>query len=170
MASRQLRCWSPNEIAWAEPVRNPPTFFKRRRRTAAQRRGISYEGQVHGELTRRCHAPLAYFPSPWFVYRIHGDSHFYFCQPDGVAFDFRRGIVYVFEVKYSHTNDAWRQLKHLYSPVLRSCFPPRLWEFRLVEVCRLFDCEIQCDATLDLVRDFRDPSVAELQVMIWKPK
>lgn len=46
-----------------------------------------------------------------------------YCQPDALIS--RYDLLYIFEIKYSHTTDAWWQLEHLYSPVLAHLYPEK---------------------------------------------
>lgn len=53
--------------------------------------------------------------------------------------DAQRGVIHVVEIKYSHTSDAWWQLRRLYVPVLQRIFPQNLWDFEVCEIVRWFD-------------------------------
>lgn len=72
--------------------------------------------------------------SPWFHFLADGKERW--CQVDGfVELD---AEVLVFEIKLSHTANAWWQLQHLYIPVLRK-FLGTGKVFRPVELCKWFD-------------------------------
>jgi hypothetical protein len=129
--------------------------------------GIRYEGKVQEHL-HGLYGDL-YVPSPWFKFQRR-DGIWNYAQPDGLLFDFHRGLVTIVEVKYSHTSEAYFQLIDKYVPLLRTFLPNKaLWQIATCEVVNWFDksiaypCEIKLRKTVDLARP------GEFAVHIWKP-
>lgn len=147
--SRPTKCPAPSgfrpagEVVVAKIPPYGPPFLRKRRYTGARAEGVRYEAKVQEYLLDRY--PGQYLPGPWlhFAERIVGSERAEFawrwCQPDGLLVDLEGGIITVIEVKRSHTSDAWWQVRHLYTPVLRKLFPEALWTFRAVEVVKWFD-------------------------------
>lgn len=79
---------------------------------------------------------LRYFPSIWFKY-VNTRGRDYYCQTDGLLFDFKNKLVTILEMKYNHTSDAYFQLLDLYVPVVRRCFPA--YRVAVCEVVHWFD-------------------------------
>ncbi len=80
-----------------------------------------------------------YLPSPWLHFREEGQEDFRWAQPDGLLIDGIKGIITIVEIKYSHTADAWWQVRRLYLPVLQKLFPPNLWRYEALEVVKWYD-------------------------------
>lgn len=141
-----------------------PPALRKRRYTGRRLQGVRYEKLVqeylHG-LYGDC-----YIPNPWLKFFTGGAWRW--CQPDGILFDFKRGILTIVEVKYQHTSDAWWQVRQLYQPVLEHLFPTRLWQYQFCEIVKWYD-----PATL-----FPEPTVlaaepgmrhSAFKVHIWHP-
>jgi hypothetical protein len=110
-----------------------PTFrFRSRRLSVAQKNGKRYEAKALRMLNRELPHLLS---SPWIEYTAR--AGFRFCQPDALFVDEVRNTVTIFEIKYSHTIDAFWQLSELYAPVVRTLYPGM--DIRLVELTRTFD-------------------------------
>lgn len=127
-------------VTWAEFALNPPLMVDRiaRQRTRGARgAGNRYERYAQEYLIDRLGS--AYVPSRWFVYRSRSIDRVSFAQPDGLYFDFQRGIITCFEIKIRHTDRAWWQVRHLYQPIVRHVFGTRLWRYAAVEVVCWFD-------------------------------
>lgn len=125
-----------------------PGFASSRRATGRRAAGLRYEKQVQEYLRS---TEVCYLDSPWLRYFDADGWHW--CQPDGVHFDFARGIITIVEVKYQHTPDAWVQLLELYGPVLRSIFPASLWAFRYLEWVRWHDPSVVVAARPRLIAE-----------------
>jgi hypothetical protein len=97
--------------------------------TQAQKRGKAYERRALFALMEEF---LELRMTPWIRYQ-NSDGIFY-CQPDAIVEDEER--VFVFEVKARHCIEAWFQLRHLYSPVIRKLTGK---DPLLVEVTKSFD-------------------------------
>lgn len=127
-------------ITWAEFAYNPPRHADRiaqQRTRGARGAGNRYERYAQEYLAEQLGA--AYIPSRWFVYRSRTDDSVSFAQPDGLYFDFERGIITCFEIKIRHTDRAWWQVRHLYQPIIRHIFGTRQWRYAAVEVVCWFD-------------------------------
>jgi hypothetical protein len=114
-----------------ENVRFGGTAPRNRGHTQAQKMGLRYEQRVHDVLTAIYEERFLASPSILFEER-------YQCRRailDGVLlFD---DEVVVIEVKYTHTELAWWQLKRLYAPLLARLYLGR--SLRCVEICRSYD-------------------------------
>lgn len=148
--------------AWVSPI--PPQFMRQRRYTGARAAGVRYEKRVHAHLLDQF--PTTYLPSPWL--RFLSGGRWRWCQPDGLIFDLDNGRIIVVEVKYSHTSDAWWQVKHLYLPVLKRCFPEHLWTYEACEVVRWFDPMTVFPEPLEMAAQI-DQHGDKFRVHIWKP-
>lgn len=113
----------------------------------------------------------AYVPSRWFVYRSRSSESVNFAQPDGLYFDFERGIITCFEIKIRHTDRAWWQCRHLYQPILRHVFGTRLWRYAVVEVVAWFDPHTSFpERTSELARlDAAAFDPEQFHVHTWRP-
>lgn len=109
-----------------------------------------------------------FVPGPWAVFK--NEAGIRWCQPDGLWIDPVRGRVSIIEVKYSHCEDAYHQLRSLYEPVVRVLFQGAPWEFRTIEIVRWYDSdayfpgEHKLRPRLELARE------GEIAVHIWNPK
>lgn len=126
-----------------------PPFQKTRVRTAAMRRGLKYEEKVQEFMLDQFRD--FYLPSPWLHFREEDSEQFRWCQPDGVLLDVARGVIHIIEIKYSHTSDAWWQVRKLYLPVLSRIFPPSLWRFEVGEIVKWYDPDICFPESVQLV-------------------
>lgn len=113
-----------------------PPALRKKRYTGRRLEGIRYEKKVHAYLEALY--GNKYLPSPWLRFFTQ-EGKWRWCQPDGLLLDVVKGRITIVEVKYQHTADAWWQVRCLYEPVLRSMFPPHLWEFECCEVVKWFD-------------------------------
>jgi len=132
---RQLLC----PPASARLSLRAPVFSGKVKRSAAQSRGIRYEKKVQKYLLEQFED--FYLPSPWLHFREEGQEDFRWAQPDGLLIDGIKGIINIVEIKYSHTADAWWQVRRLYLPVLQKLFPPTLWRYEALEVVKWYDSD-----------------------------
>jgi len=79
---------------------------------------------------------------PWFIFQANGHPERRWCQPDAMIVNIRTGLITLVEIKLRHTSLAWWQLRHLYTPVIRTLFPAPNWEIAMVEIVRWFDPNI----------------------------
>lgn len=132
------------DLSHVEIYNGVPGFAQaRRRRVGAKGAGLRYEEKVQdilgGAFARQ---GLAYLPSPWFKYRRRSaPDRENFAQPDGIAPDVKRGIIFLVEIKIKHTPDSYFQLLDRYVPLLDAFFnsTERLWRIAPIEVCRWYD-------------------------------
>jgi hypothetical protein len=132
--------------------------------TGARGRGIRYEAKGHDYLDGL--AKGMYVPGPWFRYINIAGGH-YWCQPDGLIFDFNRGIITIVEFKLKHTSDAWWQTRKLYEPVVSHVFGKTLWRYTIVEIVKWFDKEVPFPETFNMARSPFDLTVGSFNVHIW---
>ena len=117
----------------------PPPFISVPRKS----RGKKAEGMRY-ERAAQQHFDAAYgdfyVPSPWFCFSsVHTRDKYRYCQPDGLLFDPRRGVLTIIEFKLKHTPNAWWQTRHLYQPVVQKLFPSDLWTISICEVVKWLD-------------------------------
>lgn len=111
--------------------------------TRAQKEGLRYEKKAHdylkGLLLAEKNTNFELMLSPWIMFKTKHDSfeRIRFCQPDAILISADRSRIILCEIKYQHTNEAWKQLRLLYEPVLRHIFP--LASIACIEICRWFD-------------------------------
>lgn len=121
-----------------ELLRRLPFLCKKQRiGKGAKADGIRYEKKAQQKLQEMYGG--SYLASPWFSYRKTPNGRLCIRQPDGLVFDFHRGIIFIVEIKLRHTADAWTQIRRVYEPLVRAAFPRHLWEIRVCEVVRWFD-------------------------------
>jgi hypothetical protein len=154
-----------HDIAWAQWLFHTPSFaLGNRPRTAAQAAGCAYEKRGIAFVER---SVSHFVPKPWLQYRTrHGRPKW--CQPDGVYFDFRQGLIIVVEFKRRHTTDAYSQTQ-LYQSVLRHLFPKSLWGLGACEVTGSFDCDVYLPVRPRFVNSFQEITDGDFGVLLWKP-
>jgi hypothetical protein len=149
-------------VAWAHFC-EPPSFSQASRGgTPSQKAGRSYERWVQRTL---CNKRFDYLPSPWIKYYT-GDQ-LRFCQPDGLLIDPFNGLITVVEIKLSHTEKAWYQIRKLYQPILKKIFPERMWDFRAVEICNTFNPDVTIPEEIEYSSEIFTPPSARFGVVVW---
>lgn len=135
--------------------------------TAAQRAGKRYENRVLVAITKLFAGSDVFVrPSPWIEFS-GGPSTSRHCQPDLLLETPEE--IFLCEIKFSHTLDAFWQLQHLYAPVVS-----RLHErpVRLVEITRSFDPVVRFPAPMRLFFSIehilRTPPSGAVEVLQWK--
>ena len=158
-----------SEVSWAAFAGRAPAFtYRRRKPTAAQLAGLRFEKEA---LSFLCSSfPGLFVPRPWFRYMVTGENDVRWCQPDGLLFSPRTGLITIVEVKIRHTNDAWRKLSGLYSAVTGAIFPPHLWQIALCEFTRMYDCAVACQEQPRLHAQVSEVRPGEFGVVTWKPR
>lgn len=143
----------------------PPAWaLAHRAKRGRKAEGLRYERKALAYLEAKSEW---FLPSPWLIYIIGGRPHW--CQPDGLHFDLVRGIITVVEVKYSHTTDAYRQLRQVYRPVLGRLFPAPDWTIRLVEMVKWYDPDIRFPERTEMCPDPLRHDAECIGVHIWRP-
>lgn len=141
----------------------PPAFIRSPRRSGRRAEGLRYEKKAQEML---CTRTDLYLPGPWIKYFAAGKACW--CQPDGLHFDFLRGVITVVEIKLTHTAEAVK-LSDLYQPVVQKLFPPHLWRVRLVEITRWYDPDVKFPGALCLCGDPFRHDLAAIGVFTWRP-
>lgn len=123
------------EVTWARMLdEGPPKSIKASGSTSAsQKAGKRYEARVITKLTISDQSGY-WLLHPWLKFGTTISSSRY-CQPDLLLF--RNHQLFTFEIKLTHTIDAYWQLVHLYRPVLRMAFPDM--PMFHIEVTKSFD-------------------------------
>lgn len=153
-------------VAYARLSLTPPPFIRQRKYTGRRAEGVRYEKKVQKHLLE--HFPDAYVGSPWLHFLPEGADKWRWCQPDGLLVDFEHGILTVLEVKYSHTSDAWWQVRKLYTPVLQKIFPPSLWKYEACEIVKWYDPATRFPEAVELASELDRPS-RKFKVHILRP-
>lgn len=143
-----------DELLEVKHLDGVPSFAQAHRRAkGAKGQGLRYEKRCQEHFSRRY--PL-YLASPWFAYRTRwSPNQWNYAQPDGLLFDFKRGMLTIVEMKYSHTPEAYFQLVDKYLPLMRH-FLGDEWKFATCEVVWWYDkaiafpCEIRLRKEIDL--------------------
>lgn len=127
--------------------------------TDSQRSGLRYESKVHERLSLLL---SDYVASPYF--HFIDDSGHRTLIPDGVV-HLPRPII--FEIKLTHTSDAWWQLRKLYLPLYERRFNHTPV---LIEVCYHYDPRTPFPEETVLIDDPREFSRLDaIGVFRWKP-
>lgn len=135
----------------------PDYAIKHRATQGRKGLGLRYEGKVQKHL-RREFGDL-YIPSPWFKYRLRGEpNRWNFAQPDGIHINFKRGLITIYEMKYSHISDAYFQLVDKYLPLMKSFFGTTDWSYAMCEIVFWYDksvafpCDVRMRKDLELIQ------------------
>lgn len=141
-----------------------PGFIRPKRYRGRRAQGVRYEAKAQAML----HARYAeqHFRGPWL--RFYDNGRVRWCQPDALIVDVAGGKITVLEVKYQHTALAWWQLNHLYVPVLRTMFPPSLWQLTTCEIVRWYDPSLEFPCRVIMTPDPIRLKVNEFGVHIWR--
>lgn len=143
----------------------PPPFVREQRLRGRRGQGLAYEAKVHEEFLRRYHG---YLPSPWFSFKDDA-GYRKWCQTDGLLVDPFHGKITIIEIKYQHTAQAYDQLFHLYTPVLRARFAG-IYDIACCEVVKWFDCATLCPVNPTLCDDPQHARENVFNVHIWRPR
>lgn len=135
-------------ISFANYASNEPKFLETNKNsfTRAQKEGIKYEKKVHSYLDELVltepNSEFVVKHNPWLIYRTNDDpvNRIRFCQPDAMIISEKNLSIILVEIKYQHTNEAWKQLRLLYEPIVR--FIHRPYHISCLEICRWFDPHI----------------------------
>lgn len=123
---------------------NPPAFTisSTALLTKVQKLGLAYEKRVQAYVSNLCRgdAELDCLHNPWIMFRRKGEplTVVNFCQPDCLVVNRSERKVIVVEIKLSHTQASWQQLRQLYEPILRKLYRHNT-SFSFVEICKWLD-------------------------------
>lgn len=149
------------DVRRTELARNEPAWLKsNEKKQGAKGAGIRWEAKVQSFLSQD---PM-YTPGPWLIFWTGTSGKPNWCQPDGLHFNFRLGILTIVEIKLKHTCVAWYQLRQLYQPVLAKLFPAPLWKHRVLELCQYFDPEERIPEPGKLIGGLHDEWRSEFAV------
>lgn len=144
---------------------DPPAAQSARTYTKPQKNGLRYERRVQKHLEEQ-YGKL-YVASPWICFREALDETVvHRCQPDGLLFSDNGSRVTIVEIKNSHTQRAWWQLRKLYQPVLQALL--REVSVQVCEVTRYYDNMIPFNEKVELVREIGQDT-RNFKVHILKP-
>jgi hypothetical protein len=137
----------------------------------AQKRGLSYEKKAITAITRLfSRGDHFVIPKPWYEFKSDSDG-LRWASPDLVVRPKVHGeatggggIVFLFEIKATHTDAAWWQLHRLYVPVIRFIWPAA--EVRCVEVTKSYDPAVRFPGQIKVVFDL-PAMVAELESTVY---
>lgn len=119
--------------------------------TAAQRMGLAYEQKVHDVL--RSIYSIDYRANPSILFRDSTGARR--AIPDGLL-KVGSNLVLI-EIKLSHTEKAWWQLRHLYLPLLQKLVVPGT-RIYCVELCRTYDPSVEFPEPHRVIKSLHDVS------------
>lgn len=154
-----------------ELFKGVPNFAQvKRRRAGAKGQGLKYEEQAQPILKEAfARQGVEYIPSPWFKYRrSSAPERENFAQPDGIAPDVKRGIIFLVEIKIKHTPDSYFQLLDRYVPLLDRFFncDGKIWKIAPIEVVRWYDPHTAYPCRVTLVDDILKADPKDLSVHV----
>jgi hypothetical protein len=160
-----------NDLIEVEAYDGVPTFVQAHRARGRKGMGLRYERKVHNHFEQQFGA--LYVPSVWFAYRrLSSPKIINYAQPDGILFDFEKGIITIIEVKYNHTADAYFQLYDKYLPLLDKWIHAKergLWRFSVCEVVYWYDKFVEFPCKVALRDEVTKVKPGEFGVHIWRP-
>lgn len=168
---RSSRHQNLNDLIEAWACEDTPNFVRAHRSRGRKGMGLRYEKKVHDHFASAFSD--MYVPSLWFGYRrLSSPKITNFAQPDGLLFDFEKGVCTIIEVKYNHTSDAYFQLYDKYLPLLDKWLhrsDKDLWRFSLCEVVYWYDKFTDFPCKVALRDDVTKVRPGEFGVHIWRP-
>jgi len=156
-----------DKIAWVHFADEPPAFGRKKRIRGRKACGVRYEKRAHEHFQSQFHE--RYVVNPWIKYLLVGESRCRFAQPDALLFDMDAGVITVCEMKYQHTSDSYWQVVGKYIPLLEKMFPKKLWDIRVVEIVKWYDCNVQFPVGVKLRERIDAVKENEFAVHIFKP-
>jgi hypothetical protein len=129
-------------------------------RTYSQRAGIAYEQKIHDVLSAIYGAHYCINPSILFTTGTQTRR----AIPDGILRIESRLVL--IEVKLTHTEKAWWQLRRLYAPLLAAIAAPGT-PIQCVEICRAYDPDVQFPEPHEVVTSLHALSTL-VGVLQWK--
>ncbi len=155
------------DVGWAGLAEVPPPFANDRKKPKGRKGlGVRYEKKVQALLGDKYGAH--YLPSPWINYNDRTAGRPRWCQPDGLLILPEKSEIIICEVKYSHTEAAWWQLRQKYLPVLGKVFG-KGWVFKCCEIVRWYDVATMFPGDIKLISDVEKCPVRGVGVHICKP-
>lgn len=161
---RRSGCVSGANLLWGQAGIAPAG--PQRGRSAAQNAGLRFEARVSAQLTERYPGFLQQVP-----FHFVGDHAREKCILDGMLFWHPKMCnheMLLIEMKKRHTADAWFQLRYLYYPVVKYCFPS--YNLRLLEICKEFEIGVSLPEPYALHRNVEDFILngASFGVVCWR--
>lgn len=140
-------------------------------------KGVKYEAAWHREARKRFGE--TYTHGTWFRYRRSSSPQVWsYAQIDGLYFDFNRGLITVFEVKFRHTVEAYFQLIDRYLPLmdfwlndslrLLKAHESRIWRLAPIEICFWYDKALAYPTPIKLRPEPLEAKPGDFSVHIWK--
>lgn len=157
-----------DEILEVKHLDGTPSFAQAHRRAkGAKGKGLKFEREVQEHFSDRYDL---YVPGPWFSYRTRYRPLIWnYAQPDGLLFDFKKGLLTIVEIKYSHTPEAYFQLIDKYLPLMQNFLGKELWTFSTCEVVYWYDKAISFPCEIRLCKEIEICRPGEFGVHICRP-
>lgn len=127
----------------------------------AQKAGIAYEERIHDVLSAIY--GINYRASPAILF--NDGMRLRRAIPDGLLRI--GGSLVVIEVKLSHTEKAWWQLRRLYGPLCAALALPGT-PIHYVEICRTYDPEVKFPEPHDIVTSLHRLPLNRVGVLQWR--
>jgi len=159
------------DLTHVELYKGVPSFAEHKRRArGAKGAGLRYEERAQPAISAAFRERgIEYLPSPWFKYRRRAvPSRENFAQPDGIAPDPKRGIIFLVEIKIKHTPESYFQLLDRYVPLLDCYFnrPEKLWKIAPIEVVRWYDPAVAYPCQVVRLDDIATAQPKDLSVYV----
>ena len=105
------------------------------------------------------------------MYKLLGEARERFAQPDGLLWVPEQSKLVVVEVKYSHTEEAWKKLFGVYMPLVKHMFGDQ-FKVTACEVVKWHDPVVsgRIPTRCQLRERIDSARVGELAIHIWKPQ
>jgi hypothetical protein len=143
-------------------------------KSKAQKDGLRYERRTQDYVAKLARlapsgADIDVLLNPWLLYhtRNDGPTVALFCQPDILLVS--EGKVTIIEVKLSHTNDSYEQMRLVYEPVLKKVYPQGT-EFALLEICKWYDPHTRYAEQFYYCENPLEAVSGKLGIHIYKPR
>jgi hypothetical protein len=135
---------------------------KGKKKTVAQKLGLAYERKALKMIENELDTLIC--PHPTFRYNSgHGLDQY--AIPDAIYL--KDEVLTIFEIKLSHSADAWHQLNNLYKPIVQKAYPHL--HINLCEVCRNYDRSIKLPRVefVDDLARFASSKQDKFGIYIW---
>lgn len=149
-----------------------PSFIKskkkRDRLSPASKLGLKYQKEVQNALCREfSDSKYRLYTNQWFEYFDEYNIS-RFCEMDAFLISPGQKKLYLFEIKYKHSEIAYYQLHNLYMPVIRAWKPGIT--IHPIELVRWYDSSTPYPTSITLCRYPLLSSANNFNVKIWNPE
>lgn len=133
------------EVIEARFSDHTPKFIKPVKQTSNRKVGLKYEEKAlkYIDKTLSTQVSIKAIKSQWLWFRSKGDQPgiVRYCQPDCLLIDEWQKKITIVEIKLQHCDQAQKQIRLLYEPVLKFIYPD--YEFSALELVHWFDPHVK---------------------------